>query len=157
MQFLISLNENPIHPKKIVVFLIWVFTFQRYWTQSYGRSWSYGHQEERWRGVGNSATFFLKNSFLSIYGSYRWALFVGGIRDIILQSCLDRLPQLLFSWYNFLHKNGQKQPFWLGKKKVKHLIRASEFYWYLICFSFDFGPWTVVSKGKIWPTRWSKI
>jgi len=40
---------------------------------------------------------------------------------------------------------------------VKHLIRASEFYWYLVCFSFDFGPWTVVSKGKIWPTRWSKI
>ena len=113
--------------------------------------------EGRWRSLGNSATFFLKNSFLSICGSYHWAFFVGGIRDIILQSCLDRLPQLLFSWYNFLHENGQKTTLLTWEKKVKHLIRVSKFYWYLICFNFDFGPWTFVSKGKIWPTRWSKI
>ena len=31
------------------------------------------------------------------------------------------------------------------------------FCWYLICFNSDFSPWTIVLKGKIWTTRWSKI
>ena len=41
-------------------------------------------------------------------------------------------------------------------KIVKYLIRILEFYWYLVCFNFDFGLQYVVSKGKLWPTRWSK-
>ena len=74
-------------------------------------------QVERWRSVGNSAMFFLINSFLSIRNSYRQTFFVGGIWDIILQSCSDWLPQSLFSWYNFLHENGQKTTLLTLKKK----------------------------------------
>ena len=40
---------------------------------------------------------------------------------------------------------------------MKHLIKVLVFCWYLIRFNSDFSSWTIVLKGKIWLTRWSKI
>ena len=40
---------------------------------------------------------------------------------------------------------------------MKFLVRVLVFCWYLIHFNSKFSPWTIVSKGKIWPRWWSKI
>ena len=94
--------------------------------------------------------FFLKNSFLPICSRYCRALFVRGSHDVIILSGSNVSLQLLLSWYSFLREIGLKTALltWRRKKKMKHLIRVSEFYLYLIYFNSDFGPWTIVSKEK---------
>ena len=95
--------------------------------------------EEKWRSIGNFATLILENSFLSIRGKYCWALFMECSWDIIIQSFLGRVPQLLPSWYNLLHKKGPKTALF-HLKIVKHLIRFLVFYWYLIRFNSNICP-----------------
>lgn len=79
-----------------------------------------------------------------------------GSWDIILQSCSGRLLQLWQSWYSFMHENDSKIVLF-DLKIVKYLIMILTFFWYLIRFNSDIVPWPIVSKGKIWSTRWSNI
>jgi len=75
--------------------------------------------KEKWRSIGNFATLILENSFLSIRGKYCRPLFMECSWDIIIQSCLGKLLQLLPSWYNFLHKKRPKNSsFWLENSET---------------------------------------
>ena len=115
------------------------------------------HLEERWRSVGNSATLFLKKIHFSQYVAdivepFFWEVVGTSYFNLVQMDCSNCCSIGI----GFCVKTAPKTTlFYL--KIVKHLIRVSEFYWYLIRFNFVFGSWTIISKGKIWPIRWSKI
>ena len=99
--------------------------------------------------VRNSVTFFLKNSFPPIHGKYYRALFVWGSWDLILYTGLNGSLQFLLNWYNILSKVGPKTALLsFNLKKVKHLIRVLEFYWYLIHFNSKIWPMKYCFEGK---------
>ena len=94
---------------------------------------------------------FVQAVIFRIYLSSSWifVLLFGGIYEL-------QFLQIWYPWKEFFWENSLKTTlFYL--KTMKHLIRVLVFYRYLIHFSSDFGLWTIILKGKILPTKWSKI
>ena len=120
--------------------------------------WSYGPQDiASGREVTQSRKFcntFFENSFLSTRGRYRQALCMRGIWDIILQSCLNGLPQFLLNWYSFYAKTTQNIHFW--PENSEHLLIVSVFYWYLIDFNLPkiYLDWMAGSKSQFFYHPW---
>ena len=126
-------------------------SFHRFWLCEI---WSYCRQD-----IGlsiGSMTFFLKKFIPSNLWQISLSPFCGGwSRPQTLSWFSQIAPILAQSIQCFALSWSKNNLFKL--KKVKLLIEVLVFCWYLIRFSFDFGPWTIVLNAKIWPMRQSKI